>query len=424
MYKFLTRHSILVLTLSIAALNPGTAIAQSIEPRSAETVVEETRQRMLAEQDKLRLETTTLELKATQLETKKRIRDLEQQQSGISDTTKPRSLTESGTNFTPSLNAIPIESKILVFQSSSEVADVIAREILTVSETSEIKSIVVYSQQEFAKVNGYRLYSHIRKGIVAAYQEEGIRLTPPKVPGGPTRELGGPSSPLQGSTTVLKSVAELLSYFRSQDSISLNDYNPGNPTFIVAQLVSALRQKKSAIKVYAPSIYLTNFDQLNNPIEVFLADLNELALLKTQALKQMNTIGDPQKIQRLIALNIQADSLLNLLKDTESPMETLKTEKREVSNGSQIFQLIQGAQISELLNSRDKRVLVVDLLASGGSTRTRKSLFTSIFTGQSVSYSGGVAVQYFLVNPDNSFAAGDVIYRNSGFKSMRGATGN
>ena len=127
MYQFLTRHSILVLTLSIAALNPGTAIAQSIEPRSAETVVEETRQRMLAEQDKLRLETTTLELKATQLETKKRIRDLEQQQSGISDTTKPMSLTESGTNFTPSLNAIPIESKILVFQSSSEVTDVIAR---------------------------------------------------------------------------------------------------------------------------------------------------------------------------------------------------------------------------------------------------------------------------------------------------------
>ncbi len=424
MYQFLTRHSVLVFTLSIAALNSGTAIAQSIEPRSAETIADETRQRMLAEQDKLRLETTTLELKATQLETKKKIRDLEQQQSGISDTTKPMSLTESGTSFTPSLNAIPIESKILVFQSSSEVAEVIAREILTVSETSEIKSIVVYSQQEFAKVNGYRLYSHIRKGIVAAYQEEGIRLTPPKAPGGPTRELGEPSSPLQTSTTVLKSVAELLSYFRSQDSISLNDYNPGNPTFIVAQLVSALRQKKSAIKVYAPSIYLTNFDQLNNPIEAFLADLNELALLKAQALKQMNTIGDPQKIQRLITLNIQADSLLNLLKDTETPTEMLKAEKREMSNGSQIFQLIQGAQISELLSSRDKRVLVVDLLASGGSTRTRKSLFTSIFTGQSVSYSGGVAVQYFLVNPDNSFAAGDVVYRNSGFKSMRGATGN
>jgi hypothetical protein len=67
--------------------------------------------------------------------------------------------------------------------------------------------------------------------------------------------------------------------------------------------------------------------------------------------------------------------------------------------------------------------LVVDLLASGGSTRTRRSLFSTIFTGQGVSYSGGVAVQYFLVNPDNSFAAGDVIYRSSGFKTMRGPIG-
>jgi hypothetical protein len=94
------------------------------------------------------------------------------------------------------------------------------------------------------------------------------------------------------------------------------------------------------------------------------------------------------------------------------------------SSGAQIFQLIQGAEISHLLERGDQRVLVIDLLASGGSTRTRRSLFSTMFTGQSVSYSGGVAVQYFLVNPDNSLAAGDVIYRSSGFKTMRGSIGN
>ena len=167
-----------------------------------------------------------------------------------------------------------------------------------------------------------------------------------------------------------------------------------------------------------------NFEQSNNPIEAFLSELNDLATLKSKALNQMNQIGDPQKIQRLAQLNNQADLILTLLKEADTQIDSQKPEAGSASHGSQIFQLIQGAQISELLNSRDKRVLVVDLLASGGSTRTRRSLFTTIFTGQSISYSGGVAVQYFLVNPDNSFAAGDVVYRSSGFKSMRGSVGN
>ena len=389
-------------------------------PTLAQTPIEQNQRKLQSEQEQLRLENNNLQLQETELQLKKRILTLEQQQLGISDTTKPRSLKDSGTSF-GTLTAIPIESKLLVFQSSNEVAEIIARDILQVSQTSEIKALVIYSQREFAKVNGYRLYNSIRKGLVAAYQDAGIKPDKPK----PTRDLGTP--PLQTSTTILKSVAELLSYFRSEDVININEFKPTGQNFLTAQLVAALRKQKSTIKVYAPSIYLMNFEQYNSPIENFLTDLNELALLKAQALKQMERSPDFQKNQRLAQLNIQADLLLNLLKETDFQASNSKPEtgrpNPSESNGSQIFQLIQGAQISELLNSRDKRVLVVDLLESGGSTRTRRSLFTSIFTGQNVSYSGGVAVQYFLINPDNSFAAGDVVYRSSGFKAMRGPIG-
>ena len=390
-------------------------------PTLAQTPIEQNQRKLQSEQEQLRLENNNLQLQETELQLKKRILTLEQQQLGISDTTKPMSLKDSGTTF-GTLTAIPIESKLLVFQSSNEVAEIIARDILQVSQTAEIKALVIYSQREFAKVNGYRLYNSIRKGLVAAYQDAGIKPDKPK----PTRDLGTP--PLQTSTTILKSVAELLSYFRSEDVININEFKPTGQNFLTAQLVAALRKQKSTIKVYAPSIYLMNFEQYNSPIETFLNDLNELAFLKAQALKQMSQSTDFQKNQRLVQLNIQADLLLNLLKETDFQASNSKPEtgrpNSSENNGSQIFQLIQGAQISELLNSRDKRVLVVDLLESGGSTRTRRSLFTSIFTGQSISYSGGVAVQYFLINPDNSFAAGDVVYRSSGFKAMRGPIGN
>ena len=419
--RYIKIQGLCFLTLCTVCLHPKTSIAQTftIPPNP----LEQDQRKLKADQEQLRLENNNLQLQETELQIKKRILNLEQQKLGISDSTKPIGLgnIQAGTTF-GSLPTVPIESKLLVFQSSGEVAETIAQEILQVSGESDLRSIVVYSQREFAKVNGYRLYNSIRKGLVAAYKDAGIKLETQK--SGGIRELGSEPNALQTSTTVLKSVAELLSYFRSEDVISPNDYTPTSQNFLVAQLVSALQKKKSTIKLYAPSIYLMNFEQSSNPIEVFLSELNDLATLKSKALNQMNQIGDPQKIQRLAQLNNQADLILNLLKEADTQIDSQKPEAGAASHGSQIFQLIQGAQISELLNSRDKRVLVVDLLASGGSTRTRRSLFTTIFTGQSVSYSGGVAVQYFLVNPDNSFAAGDVVYRSSGFKSMRGSVGN
>ncbi len=424
--RFLNPPAVLALTLAIAPLSSAIVSAQpsDFSPDPVPDSLDQAQRRVEAEQERLQRQTTNLQLQETELRLKRRILDLEQQQLGISDTTKPIELGRSGTSF-GTLTTVPIESKLLVFQSSGEVAQSIARDVIQASAGSPIQSLVVYSPREFAHLNGYRLYNSIRKGLVAAYKEAGITIPKVTASGGDgTREIGGGSSALQTSTTALRSVAELLSYFRSEDVVNVNEFTPSNSDFLVAQLVSALRKQKSSIRVYAPSIYLMNFDRINGVIETFLVELNELSVLKAIALNQIGRIGDPQKMQRLAQLNNQADLLLNLLKDTDLPIEELKPGSKSSSAGAQIFQLMQGAEISQLLNSRDKRVLVVDLLASGGSTRTRRSLFTTIFTGQSVSYSGGVAVQYFLVNPDNSFAAGDVIYRTSGFKTMGGSTGN
>jgi hypothetical protein len=422
--RFLNPPALIAISLAIAPLSSGPLLAQTSDFSSSQQQLEQGQRKLETEQERLQLQNNNLQLQETELQLKKRILNLEQQQLGISDTTKPMSLKDSGTTF-GTLTTVPIESKILVFQSSSEVAQSIAREIIQVSADSPVQSLVVYSPREFAKLNGYRLYNSIRKSLVMAYKQTGITL--PKVTSSGvdgTREIGGGLSSLQTATTALRSVGELLSYFRSEDIININEYTPSSQDFLVAQLVSALRQQKSSIRVYAPSIYLMNFDRVNGVVETFLGELNELSVLKSIALNQMARINDPQKIQNLAQLNNQADLLLSLLKETDLPTDRPKPGSGPSSAGAQIFQLMQGAEISQLLNNRDKRVLVVDLVASGGSTRTRRSLFTTMFSGQSVTYSGGVAVQYFLVNPDNSFAAGDVIYRSSGFKTMGSSAGN
>ncbi|MBE9028946.1 hypothetical protein IQ266_04110 [filamentous cyanobacterium LEGE 11480] len=429
-------------TITSLSIGPqGLALAQSIEElptdvaltaqeeqlKAAEEKLQKAQEKLEAAQEKLRVQQERLELQngnfqlqETELQLKKRLNNLEQKQLGISDTTKPIGFggIQAGTSF-QQLPEVPIESKILVFKSSGEVAQLIAHDVEQVAKDATIASLVVYSQREFAKVNGYRLYNSMRKGIVSGYEDLGVEL--PQATGDGGSRSVGLGDVLPTSTTVLKSVAELFSYFRSEDKIALNSFTPQGENFVVAQLVSELRRRKSKIKVYAPSVYLMDFSRSNGVFESFLADLNELAALQAAATKQLGNTSDPQKRQRLEALNGQANLLLNLLKDT-SFQDSEDKESEGARSGSQIFQLIKGAEINQLLNSRKKRVLVLDVLASGGSTRTRRSLFTSMFSGQRVSYSGGIAVQYFLVNPDNSFAAGDVIYRNSGFKTMRGAT--
>ena len=381
-------------------------------------------EKLRLEQEKLELETENVELQQSQLQLKRDVIEQENRQLGLTDNSRALSIDQAGSRFDGTLEVVPIESKILVFQSSQAIANTIAQELIELSDSPGsygISSIVIYEPEEFANVNSYRLYESLRKGLVSAYKAEGIVLAQTTEPL-PDGVRGGieTSSALQGSTTVLRSAAELLSYFRSEEVLYPNAFKPDGNGFLIAQLVSALRREESSIQVFAPSVYLNSFASADNPIQGFLTDLDQLALLQTKAKQVMALSIDAQQIQRLEALNTQAGQLLNLLRFAEDEGSKGGTGR----GGAQIFQLIQGAQISQLLNSEDKRVLVLDLLESGGSSRTRRSLFSTMFTGKKTSYSGGAAVQYFLVNPDNSLAAADVIYRNSGFKSMQRARGN
>lgn len=388
------------LAIAIASFTPTAVLSQGSELTSDRAVLEEDQPRFAAEQRQLQLENNNLRLQETELELKRRILQLEQRQLGISDQTRAIGLdrAQAGTTF-QELKTEPIESKILVFQSSKEVAEIIAQEIIEISKDSEIQSLVVYSQSEFAKVNGYRLYNSILKNLVKAYESEGIeleKLNDASGGGGTRGGLGEIAGGLQTSTTLLRSAADLLSYFRSEDVISPNSFTPTGQSFLVAQLVAALREQQSPIQVYAPSIYLMNFEISSNPIEAFLSELNQLALLKEKALSSMESGGNRTKLQRLQQLNLQADILLNLLKATDFQSDTSDPDRE--SGGDQIFQLIQGAQISQVLNNRSKRVAgseaeaVPVALGGGKVARTPAQASGAIFCSLVASKTKGAPV--------------------------------
>lgn len=399
----------------------GTAETEDLDQLRLQVEAEKLR----LKEEQLRIENENFRLEQEQLQLRRDVLERENDQLGLTENSAALSLDQSTSQFSDGLQTIPIESKILVFQSSNAIAEAIAEELVELSKSPDsygINSIVVYEPEEFANVNSYRLFENLRSGLVSAYIAEGIgvQLQLPDFAVEGVRGGLDSAGVLQTSTTVLRSAAELFSYFRSEEILYPNAFKPDGNSFLIAQLVAALRRAESPIQVYAPAIYLNSFSTYENPIEAFLGDLEELAGLRSQAEQAIALASDASKIERLQTLNIQAGQLLNLLRFADSGSGS----QAEGQDTAQIFRLIQGAQISQILNSEDKRVLILDLLESGGSSRTRRSLFSTMFTGKKTSYSGGAAVQYFLVNPDNSLATANVLYRNSGFKAMQRSRGN
>jgi hypothetical protein len=144
--RFLNSPTLIAISLSIAIvpLSLGPLLAQTSDVNSSQEPLEQSQRKLAAEQERLQLQNNNLQLQETELQLKRRILNLEQQQLGISDTTRPIELGRSGTSF-GNLTTVPIESKLLVFQSSGEVAQSIARDVIQVSADSPIQSLVVYS---------------------------------------------------------------------------------------------------------------------------------------------------------------------------------------------------------------------------------------------------------------------------------------
>ncbi|NJN30169.1 MAG: hypothetical protein HC824_06815 [Synechococcales cyanobacterium RM1_1_8] len=125
-------------------------------------------EKLRLEQEKLELETKNVELQQNQLQLRRDILNRENQQLGLTENSRAIPIEQAGSRFDGTLEVVPIESKILVFQSSSKIAKTIAQELIDLSKAPGnygITAIVIYEPEEFSNVNSYRLYESLRKGF-------------------------------------------------------------------------------------------------------------------------------------------------------------------------------------------------------------------------------------------------------------------
>jgi hypothetical protein len=286
------------------------------------------------------------------------------------------SITISGSSTTAVSSTF--ESQILAYQALQETARALKTELSTVKGLS---SLVIFDANVFQNVEQYQAYAYRYRILIAAYRRElGLESGPP--------DLTGLAIP----TTVLRSVSDLLSLFRTETKISSFQLTLPDEA-LVAQLSAQFRADSSrTVRVFHPKVYTSN-------VNVILNQLKDIFDLKDQADKKVNdSKTDPAKKERLMDLGKKFDELK---KDFLTSSETLVA-------------IARGSTTAQLLEGEGSYILFFKTEGGGSNSITR-----NIFFGSRLRHSGGAVVNYILFDPNGEIVISDTLYYHTGYVRVR-----
>jgi hypothetical protein len=82
--------------------------------------------------------------------------------------------------------------------------------------------------------------------------------------------------------------------------------------------------------------------------------------------------------------------------------------------------LLFGGRLAKILAEPGTYTLQAEVATAGGTYRTRKNLWTTMFTGDLLSYSGGAVVSYKLFNNKSEIALATTYRHATGFTKFKG----
>lgn len=200
---------------------------------------------------------------------------------------------------------------------------------------------------------------------------------------------------------LVKGVASLMSYFKAETT-----YHGRKVELTEAALYTLMASQliNKSIPVVLPELFAQRFEKPAATYSVFRL-LDEL-IDRRNSLTELHQ-GEPPP--RVAALLVMAEAIID------------STVKPDPTTGAvTVNQLILGSDVCRLVDGAENPLLVsLKSISAGGNVRTRKHLFTTIFTGDKLSFSGGAAVGYFVVDLVTSRVIGsDVV---TAIETMKGS---
>lgn len=198
-------------------------------------------------------------------------------------------------------------------------------------------------------------------------------------------------APIAGG--VVKSIAEIVALFRTNVDYKGRDVSVDQPSFI-ALVASHLGAK---VQLYVPGSYLPN------PVLAGQKGLlSRLGDVETLRLMLSGRVADydakDEKGKAADALHAGIEDARVLLQETDALMKVL-AEVDDATGAATLAALLKAAQLRQVLE--EAHVLEVRAVAAGGTNRTKRNLFT----GGSLSHSGGVVATFTLYDRAGKVAA-------------------
>ena len=347
--------------------------------------------------------------------------------SGSSNAAGNNSASSSGSFF---------ETQMLAYGAINQLAYGIAQRVCALKPNG---TVIIFDQTSFQNLQAWQAFQASADALTSAYQtltsQAAAPVAPPPPPAGPAAPAGGASQAQSSNTLSTQgpgSAATPQGFFAGSDvgglisAIAAATTNAASSVTVpdsamataILHQMGRLSSCSSVTRTYYPLFgNSANLVGPTNDVNTVLVRLNNARWNIIQVLNSNSATNTSPLWLAADHLNTDYDQLLNTLSTSVAQNQTAVTATPGPNPG--ITSIVQGAQMARVLKQPNTYLLYANVVSAGGTQRDRKNLFTIIFTGDLISYSGGAVVNYALTeSATDKLVDADVLRYRSSFTRL------
>jgi hypothetical protein len=331
-----------------------------------------------------------------------------------------------------------LETVSLSYEALEEIAQTIDRELKPA--ISQYRGIVIYHEPDFLALTRYRLYREQVRMALANYEAIVKRIDDESKVGanaGPT-DGARPKSVLRGSggealvtalsapaiaTSAIKSVAELASLFRTEQTITQSK-DVVDKDSLGAVVAGTFLKANPNLVVYHPEQFVPEYDlgiRDENSLYSQLSRINAAEAYLNYFLDETEKLPAAERetapLNRIIAAAKVVQKQISNLGFTypAGRAEDVADKAAGAGRVSEFRQMLRAEKLERLMSNGRVGVMKLRLLSSGGARRDKRNLLL----GGKTDYSGSAVVEVALYDADGTMRASEIFSSHTGFRKFK-----
>jgi hypothetical protein len=331
-----------------------------------------------------------------------------------------------------------LETVSLSYEALEEIAAKIDQDLKPT--VSQYRGLVIYYEPDFLALTRYRLYREQVRMALANYEAIVKRIEDEAKVGSNAgvTESTRPKSVLRGfgaeglvtalsapsiATSAIKSVAELASLFRTEQTIT-QSRDVVDKDSLGAVVAGTFLKANPNLVIYHPEQFVPEYEigvRDENSLYSQLSRVNAAEAYLNYFLDEAEKLPAPERetppLNRIIAAAKVVQKQISNLGFTYATGRPDDASDKAASQVriSEFRQMMRAEKLEKVMSSGRVGVMKLRLLSSGGARRDKRSLLL----GGKTDYSGSAVVEVALYDADGTMRASEVFSHHTGFRKFK-----